>query len=313
MTIGIHAYGGYVPQLRLERSAIAGAHAWFNPALKGLGKGQRAMANWDEDSVTMALEAARDCLGTAAVTDLGAVYFAFQIYGDFSGYSDIAIGTAKLFGIQLMTNFKTPYFSRDIAEFWRRWHISLSTWFRDYLYIPLGGNRKGRVRTGVNLVAVFLLCGVWHGAAWTFVVWGAWHGALLVLERVGGGALLARLPRPVGHAWTLLLVCLGWVPFNATSMDQAVEFWSALAGLGSSSPAWPAARFLAPSVTAALLLGAVASVPWFPWVRTRLEAGRLPARPVLLWGADLALVAVLVFSLAEGLGGTSTPFIYFRF
>ena len=111
---------------------------------------------------------------------LGAVYFAFQIYGDFSGYSDIAIGTAKLFGIQLMTNFKTPYFSRDIAEFWRRWHISLSSWFRDYLYIPLGGSRVGKWKAVRNVFIIFLVSGFWHGANWTFIVWGGIHACLFL-------------------------------------------------------------------------------------------------------------------------------------
>lgn len=250
---------------------------------------------------------------TTSAAWLGLVCYSLQIYLDFSGYSDMAIGLGRMLGFDLLENFLHPYASRSVTEFWRRWHVSLSSWFRDYLYIPLGGNRRGRVRTGLNLVVVFLLCGVWHGAAWTFVVWGAWHGGLLLLERIGGAALLARLPRPVGHAWTVLVVCLGWVPFNAVSMDQALDYWAALAGLGSSSPSWPAARFIAPSVLAALALGAVASVPWLPWARERLEQGRIPARAALLWTADLALLAVLVLSLAEGLGGTSTPFIYFRF
>ena len=250
---------------------------------------------------------------TTSAAWLGLACYSLQIYLDFSGYSDMAIGLGRMLGFEFLENFLHPYASRSVTEFWRRWHVSLSSWFRDYLYIPLGGNRKGRLRTGLNLVVVFLLCGVWHGAAWTFVVWGAWHGALLVLERIGGGAVLAKLPRPMAHAWTVLVVCLGWVPFNAISMDQALDYWAALAGLGSSGPAWPAARFLAPSVVAALALGAVASVPWLPWLRDRLREGRVPGRPVLLWGADAALVVILVLSLAEGLGGTSTPFIYFRF
>ncbi len=127
---------------------------------------------------------------TTSAAWLGLASYSLQIYLDFSGYSDMAIGLGRMLGFEFLENFLHPYASRSVTEFWRRWHVSLSSWFRDYLYIPLGGNRKGRVRTGVNLVAVFLLCGVWHGAAWTFVVWGAWHGALLVLERVGGGARL---------------------------------------------------------------------------------------------------------------------------
>ena len=145
---------------------------------------------------------------------LGAVYFAFQIYGDFSGYSDIAIGTAKLFGIQLMTNFKTPYFSRDIAEFWRRWHISLSTWFRDYLYIPLGGSRVGKWKSVRNVFIIFLVSGFWHGANWTFIVWGGIHAALFLplllrgknrrytSDTIGEGRWLPTGREFLGMAWT---------------------------------------------------------------------------------------------------------------
>jgi D-alanyl-lipoteichoic acid acyltransferase DltB (MBOAT superfamily) len=118
---------------------------------------------------------------------IATVFFAYQIYCDFSGYSDIAIGTARVLGFKLMENFDRPYASRSVSEFWRRWHISLSNWFRDYLYVPLGGNRRGRVREYANLVVVFLLCGLWHGASWPFVLWGAWHGAFLVIERAGFG------------------------------------------------------------------------------------------------------------------------------
>lgn len=163
---------------------------------------------------------------------LGALLFAFQIYGDFSGYSDIAIGCGRLFGFDLMRNFATPYFSRDIAEFWRRWHISLSTWFRDYVYVPLGGSRLGRGRTALNVAAVFLLSGLWHGANFTFLAWGAFHAVLflpLVLaERnkafVGNIAEGRALPRLVDVGRMLLtfaLVCVGWVLFRAESMTGA--------------------------------------------------------------------------------------------
>ena len=167
---------------------------------------------------------------------LGAVYFAFQIYGDFSGYSDIAIGTAKLFGIQLMTNFKTPYFSRDIAEFWRRWHISLSTWFRDYLYIPLGGSRVGKWKSVRNVFVIFLVSGFWHGANWTFIVWGGIHAALFLplllrgknrrytSDTIGEGRWLPTGGEFLGMAWTFSMVCVAWVFFRAESFGEAVEY-----------------------------------------------------------------------------------------
>ncbi|MDB4796068.1 MBOAT family protein, partial [Flavobacteriales bacterium] len=167
---------------------------------------------------------------------LGAVYFAFQIYGDFSGYSDIAIGTAKLFGIQLMTNFKTPYFSRDIAEFWRRWHISLSTWFRDYLYIPLGGSRVGKWKSVRNVFIIFLVSGFWHGANWTFIAWGGIHAALFLplllrgknrrytSDTIGEGRWLPTGREFLGMAWTFTMVCVAWVFFRAESVGEAFDF-----------------------------------------------------------------------------------------
>ena len=169
---------------------------------------------------------------------LGVVYFAFQIYGDFSGYSDIAIGTAKLFGIQLMTNFKTPYFSRDIAEFWRRWHISLSTWFRDYLYIPLGGSRVGKWKAVRNVFVIFLVSGFWHGANWTFIAWGGIHAALFLplllrgtnrrytSDTIGEGRWLPSGREFLGMAWTFSMVCVAWVFFRAESVGEAVGYLS---------------------------------------------------------------------------------------
>lgn len=163
---------------------------------------------------------------------LGAIFFAFQIYGDFSGYSDIAIGTARLFGIQLMTNFRTPYFSRDIAEFWRRWHISLSTWFRDYLYIPLGGSRVGKAKAVRNTFIIFLVSGLWHGANWTFVAWGGIHALLFLplllrgnnrrhTQDLTGWPSLRAL---VGMAWTFAAVTLAWVFFRADSVSTANDY-----------------------------------------------------------------------------------------
>lgn len=176
----------------------------------------------------------------------GMVLFTFQIYGDFSGYSDIAIGTAKLFGIRLMDNFRLPYFSRSIAEFWRRWHISLMTWFRDYLYIPLGGSRVGASRTACNIFIVFLLSGLWHGANWTFVVWGAYNAVLIVVGRWLWKSS-SKEDRLVG--WkdlgavisTFILVVLGWVVFRADNLSDAVGYlYSLTDALASFSFGMPA-------------------------------------------------------------------------
>src|SRR5687768_10410935 len=151
-------------------------------------------------------------------------FFAIQIYCDFSGYSDIALGAAKVMGFNLMENFDRPYFATSIGEFWRRWHISLSTWFKDYLYVPLGGSRLGPRRTYVNLLVVFLLCGLWHGAAWTFVAWGLYHGMFLVLERVGWARTLERGPPALRHVYVLLAVMVGWVLFRSETLAGAVGY-----------------------------------------------------------------------------------------
>jgi len=166
---------------------------------------------------------------------LAAIFFTFQIYGDFSGYSDIAIGTAKLFGIKLMRNFNVPYFSRDIAEFWRRWHISLTTWFRDYVYIPLGGSRVSKVKVVRNTFIIFLVSGFWHGANWTFIVWGAYHAILflpLILmgknrkytNKIAEGRLLPTLKEVGQMLVTFVLAMFGWVIFRSESIGQAWEF-----------------------------------------------------------------------------------------
>jgi alginate O-acetyltransferase complex protein AlgI len=145
---------------------------------------------------------------------LASLAYTFQIYYDFSGYSNMAIGLGWISGFHFPPNFNFPYVSVSITEFWRRWHISLSRWFRDYLYIPLGGNRLGGTRTYINLVLVFALCGLWHGAAWAFILWGLYHGSLLVIERIGFSSLLLRLPVPLQHCYTFLLVVVGWVLFR---------------------------------------------------------------------------------------------------
>src|SRR6202008_2450791 len=157
------------------------------------------------------------------------------LYFDFCGYSLMAIGLARALGLHFPRNFDYPYLSRSITEFWRRWHITLSQWFRDYVYIPLGGNRAGALKTYRNLVIVFFLCGLWHGAAWTFVIWGLFHGSFLVMEGVGlAGAIRRRCP-PVRHAYLLLVVMTGWVFFRAETLTGAIAFLKAMAGVTVAS------------------------------------------------------------------------------
>ncbi len=165
---------------------------------------------------------------------IGLVCYTLQIYFDFSGYSDIAIGLGRMLGFRFIENFRHPYASKSFREFWRRWHISLSTWFRDYLYIPLGGNRRSAARTFANLAIVFLLCGLWHGASWHFIVWGALHGVVLFVERTSFGRFLKGLWRPVRHAYLLGTVMLSWVVFRCNSVEHAWGYLGVLFGAGGT-------------------------------------------------------------------------------
>ncbi|MDB6124803.1 MAG: rane bound O-acyl transferase [Pedosphaera sp.] len=252
----------------------------------------------------------------------GALCYMLQIYFDFSGYSDMAIGMGKMFGFEFLENFNYPYIAQSIQDFWRRWHISLSSWFRDYLYIPLGGNRGSTGRTYFNLVIVFFLCGLWHGASWTFVVWGLYHGIFLVLERTRFGSLIAWLPRPFRHAYAIVVVIVGWVLFRADSFPQAMTFLSTMVGLGSTTlGAQPIVRYLTNELAWVLVLGIIFSMPFWPWFKQQclrlVHALPLPARPVLHFIGfvvePLMLTALLLISVSWLAGGTYNPFIYYRF
>ncbi len=262
---------------------------------------------------------------TAGHAWLAMVCYTVQIYFDFSGYSDMAIGLARMFGFRFPENFRHPYSARSIQEFWRRWHISLSAWFRDYVYLPLGGNRGTPGRTYLNLVTVFFLCGLWHGANWTFVVWGLYHGLFLVLERRGGATWLAARPAALGHIYAVLVVLVGWVFFRADSMTAATGMLRAMVG---ASPALPTpfapGWYLTPEVVLALAAGAVGSMPWVPAVRTRFAGALAGNRPWatgdgrdLGWVPSFAVTAalwiVLLGSLSLVAARTYNPFIYFRF
>ncbi len=237
----------------------------------------------------------------------GAAAYAFQIYFDFSAYSDIAIGLGLMLGFVFPKNFDSPYRAESITEFWRRWHISLSSWLRDYLYIPLGGNRRGAPRTYVHLLAVMLLGGLWHGAAWTFVIWGGLHGVMLCLERLQGKqAPYRRLPRPVRIGFTFLVVVIGWVFFRAESLGAAWRY------LGSMF------RPMAPGGAAALLSGLVYQ-PYY--VATFLAAAMLTWSAPQAWdwsrtlgvGKAALVLLLLLFSMLVLTMQAYNPFIYFIF
>ena len=254
---------------------------------------------------------------TAPVAWVGAVAYGLQLYFDFCGYSLMALGLARALGLHFPRNFDYPYVSRSITEFWRRWHMTLSQWFRDYVYIPLGGNREGAPRTFRNLLVVFFLCGLWHGASWTFVIWGLWHGLFLVIERLGLGRLLTRLPRPVGHAYALLVVLAGWVLFRSPDIGHAATYLKIMVGLGEpGETTFGAAWFLSTDVVLAFIAGIIGSMPTIPWLARRLGrwSEAAPAPRLIVAGADVAVPLGLLVLCAMTLAlGSYNPFLYVRF
>lgn len=246
---------------------------------------------------------------TPSTAWLGAIAYGIQILFDFAGYSDMAIGLGRLLGFHFPENFADPYLSRSVTEFWRRWNMTLSRWFRDYLYIPLGGNRKGPLRTYVNLVVVFFLCGLWHGAGYTFIAWGLFHGAFLAGERF----VLHRwaiVPRGVlGQIYTLVAVTVGWVLFRSGSFAQATDFLKEMLFMEPNGPSWMAAQLFLPRDRAFyLLLGIIlAVVP----MRNFIAVPAVSTAGLFL--QRTATLILLVFSVALLSEGTFNPFIYFRF
>lgn len=251
-----------------------------------------------------------------AVAWVGLLAYSFQIYFDFSGYSDMAIGLARMFGIEFLENFDRPYLARSFTEFWQRWHISLSRFMRDYLYIPLGGNRREPLRVYANLWIVFLVSGLWHGAAWTFVAWGAYQGLFLSLDRLFWGRVALRLPRLVTVPINFLLVTIGWAIFRSADLDRALTFLGRLfvAGVPADRDApLLLARVLSNrGLTMMALAALICFLPALPrparifdWATARNEKYLVPATSL-----GLALFVLSFFSLANS---AYNPFIYFRF
>lgn len=255
---------------------------------------------------------------TTSMAWLGLAAYTLQIYFDFSGYSDMAIGLGRFFGFELPENFNFPYISRSIREFWRRWHISLSTWFRDYLYYPLGGNRIGPGRTYINLWIVFVLCGLWHGAGWNFIVWGTLHGVYLVIERLGWERVLARLWRPLQHIYVISLVMIGWVFFRTRTPMDAVIFLKRLAGLdhGIEMPSSVLTAY-DPGRLLLLLAGAVFCMPAGRWIMNTMDTlrwdGAFRGAAGIRSLYYLVLWVLFVLCAAFAAANTYQPFIYFRF
>ena len=239
---------------------------------------------------------------------VGIIAYTFQIYFDFSGYSDMACGLGNMLGFRFLKNFDYPYISRSVTEFWRRWHISLSTWFRDYVYIPLGGNRVGRGRMFLNLFAVWFLTGLWHGASWNFILWGLYYFAALMLEKLFLGKTLARLPRFVQHAYTLLVIVLGWSLFYFDGgVGECFAYLGAMFGRGRGLLA-PAAVNTVVRFLPLLLVAAIASTPLGAKLWARIRKPRLAGCLEMI----LCLIA-LILCTAALVSQSYNPFLYFKF
>jgi alginate O-acetyltransferase complex protein AlgI len=263
----------------------------------------------------------RPTLITPAVAWLGVVCYTLDIYFDFSGYSDMAIGLGRMFGFTFPENFNYPYIASSITDFWHRWHITLSTWFRDYLYIPLGGNRVPKWRVYLNLLIVFFLCGLWHGAMWTFVVWGLFHGAFLIIERVGLRKWLERR-LILRHIYALLVVMVGWVFFKSNTFTAAGEFLGRMAFVGDNASAFfTMKQCVTRTLVIAVAAGVIGSMPVAAWMGMAIDRAGATARGGRRWLVDLtagfaelaAMVAIFLASTALAASNTYNPFIYFRF
>lgn len=305
----------------VAQRSIPTARLWLGFRQFMLGLAQKVLvANTVAQAADALWQAGPSHLSTAGAW-LAVICYTIQILYDFAGYSNMALGIGHMIGFTYPPNFNRPYSAISVTDFWRRWHMSLSSWFRDYLYIPLGGNRHGPLRTYANLAIVFLLCGLWHGAAWTFVLWGAWHGALLAAERGFLGAWLERLPRTVAQGWTLLMVMLGWVLFRAPDVPVALQMLQTMfvsADGGAMAHAWQ--LDVGPMQWTALAVGVLLAT-WRNGDASAAStaagaAGSATATTTSRWQVAVQLplaLAAFVLCSASLASGTYNPFIYFRF
>lgn len=240
---------------------------------------------------------------------LGIIGYTLQIYFDFSGYSDMAIGLGKMMGFHFPENFNYPYLSKSISEFWRRWHMTLGAWFRSYVYIPLGGNRKGMARTVFNLAVTWLLTGIWHGASWNFILWGVLYGVMIILEKLFLGKLLEKLPAAIGWFYTMLLVVLGWVLFASANLSSAVGYMGAMFG-GSGVLCDNTALYLLLNYGILLVVGIFAATDAWKILVERLSA-RLPS--FVGYATPVLKIGILLLCIAYLSDAGYNPFLYFNF
>ena len=252
---------------------------------------------------------------------LGIIAYTLQIYYDFAGYSDMAIGLGRMFGFQFLENFNFPYIAKSIMEFWRRWHISLSSWFRDYLYIPLGGNRRGKYRTYFNLFLVFFVTGFWHGSSWNFIVWGLLHGTFLVIERVGFGKILEKLPSIFRNIYTLFVVIIAWVLFRANDFSHAWEYYKSMFGATEAATnKYEIFQYVNYEIAIYFSIGVLGAFNFFPFVYKlanrffkNIMTSNISTEVVFPILKATFVIVVLLATTGYLLSNSYNPFIYYRF
>jgi len=305
-------YSDVQQEVKTRRTSFSLCASGMQRFLLGLGKkvllANQIGALWDEIYGLSASDL------SMSLAWLGAFAYTFQIYFDFSGYSDMAIGLGEMFGFHFPENFQYPYESKSITEFWRRWHMTLGTWFREYLYIPLGGNRKGSVRQIFNLLVVWFLTGLWHGAGWNFILWGLYFFALLVLEKLFLQKLLNHLPAVLQHFYALFWIVLGWVLFACDDLSRLKNYLKMLAGTGV-----PAVNRLAlyewttHAVFLAILVLASTQLPKKISVRMQENISIHIGEAAAFWLKSIWCLTVLLLSITMLVSGSYNPFLYFRF
>lgn len=246
---------------------------------------------------------------------IGAIAYTGQIYFDFSGYSDMAIGLGRMFGFEFLENFNYPYVSQSVTEFWRRWHISLSTWFRDYVYIPLGGNKVSRAKHLRNIFAVWMLTGLWHGASWNFVSWGLYFGVILVVEKFFIGESIGRLWAPLRHIYTMTLVVIGWIIFRSETLGYAGEYLAVMFDASGQELLSDQAMYYITEYKLEFMLAIVASTPVYGAVKKRVSAGKTGGwfKCLEAFASPVVLAFLFLLCIMNLVNSTFNPFIYFRF
>ena len=245
---------------------------------------------------------------------LGAICYMLQIYFDFSGYSDMAIGLGRMFGFHFNENFNLPYTAKSVSDFWRRWHISLSTWFRDYVYFPMGGSRvNSKLKLGRNLLVVWCLTGIWHGANWTFIVWGLYFGIILIIEKFTGLDKWMEKSKVMGHFYTLLIVVISWVLFRAANIGEAINFIKDMFGISHNRLVDGLASFYIKESLAIIIIGIMASLPIVSWVKGYYLKQKSHIQKTYQIVGMCVLAMLFFVAVAYLVKGTYNPFIYFNF